>query len=124
MIRGTTAQFKFKLPYRYDELDTVTITFWQSIANKPNVLVKKVKSNCNVSSDDDYCLCVSLTPSETLMFSDKLKAKVQLRAISGANTFASREQLITVYPINNEVIDTELPPPDKNGWVILDGEKI
>ena len=29
MIRGTTAQFKFKLPYAKNELQWITMKFWQ-----------------------------------------------------------------------------------------------
>ena len=124
MIRGTTAQFKFNLPCTYDELDLVTITFWQPENNSPYLPIKRVKSECSVAENDPKCLCVSLDPSDTLIFSDKLKARVQLRAQCDGTVFASRQHLITVYPINDETIDTELPKPDTEGWVILDGEKI
>lgn len=124
MIRGTTAQFKFKLPYRADELDLVTITFWQPNSNDPYLPIRKVRDQCSVPEEDSYCLCVSLTPAETMRFSDQFKARVQLRAERNGTFFASRQELITVYPINDENIDTEFPEPDKEGWVILDGEKI
>lgn len=124
MIRGTTAQFKFKLPYKAAELDLVTITFWQPNNNDLHEPIKKVKDQCSVSEDDPYCLCVSLTPAETMRFSDKLKARVQIRAEYNGTFFASRQELITVYPINDENIDTELPEPEDEGWVILDGERI
>ena len=124
MIRGTTAQFKFKLPYKFDELDTATITFWQSSVSGAKVLVKRVKDQCSKADNDEYSLCVSLQPEDTLLFTDKLKAKVQLRAVHAGTAFASKEELITVYPINDEVIDTELPKPSEEGYVILDGEEI
>ena len=124
MIRGTTAQFKFKLPYKFSELNPIKIVFWQPGNNDRYLPIEKTETHCSQSDDDEYCLCVSLDPKETMRFSDKLKARVQLRAYHNGAAFASRQQLITVYPINDEVIDTELPEPDGEGWVILDGENI
>lgn len=123
MIRGTTAQFKFKLPCKVEELVSATITFWQPENNNSDWPIKKNKDHCSISENDPCCLCVSLTPSETMRFSDKLKARVQLRAQYGDTIFASRQQLVTVYPINDAVIDPEFPAP-KDDWIILDGEKI
>lgn len=122
MIRGTTAQFKFKLPYLADAVDRVTITFWQPGNNDPYLPIRKVSSNCTIS--DPYSICVSLDPADTMRFSDKFKAKVQLRAEYNGTVFASREQLITVYPINDAAIDGELPLPSGEGWVYLDGENV
>lgn len=124
VIRGTTAQFKFKLPYLVDSLDRVAITFWQPGNNDDILPIKKNEDHCSQADNDPYCLCVSLDPSETLRFSDKFKARVQLRAEVGSTIFASREQLITVYPINEEIIDPDIPDPDKEGWVNLDGGEI
>lgn len=121
MIRGTTAQFKFKLPYLAEDVSSATITFWQPGNNDFGEPIRRTLSDCSKS---DYTLYVSLDPASTMRFSDKFKAKVQLRAQSGGTIFASREQLITVYPINDAVIDPELPPPDEEGWIILDGESV
>jgi hypothetical protein len=73
-------------------------------------------------------LCVSLTPDETIRFSEKRKAKVQMRAqhmLSGT-IFGSRTQLVTVYPMNDEIIEEDpmMPAENKEGWIILDGETI
>lgn len=123
MIRGTTAQFRFKLPCRVDELVSATITFWQQGNNNSYLPIKRIKDQCVESDNDPCCLCVSLTPSETMRFSDKLKARVQIRAQYGDTIFASKQQLITVYPINDDVVDPEFPEPQDN-WVILDGEPV
>ena len=120
MIRGTTAQFKFKLPCTTDELVSASVVFWQN-GNKSFQPIKRVKDQCALL-DGNY-LCVSLTPSETLRFSDKYKAQVQLRGQYDQTTFASRTEFITVYPINEEAMDAEYPD-DKEGYIILDGEKI
>ena len=137
MIRGTTAQFKFELPCMANELDSATIVFWQEGVKNDYLPIKKNLLNCSMEGKYLY---VSLTDSETFMFSDKLKARVQLvantRAIVDAETkeeiepsvrFASRTSLITVHPINDEIVDEnpeDTAPTDENGWVILDGQEI
>jgi hypothetical protein len=83
---------------------------------------------------------VTLTASETKRFTDKLKARMQLvartRAIINSETgeeiepsvrFASRISLVTVHPINDDIIEDnpgDIAPTDEDGWVILDGEAI
>ena len=131
MIRGTTAQFKFKLPYKKSELLWANIQFWQpgnpGIGNP--LPITKTLQHCTGPEDVEE-LCVALLPEETMRFSDKFKAKVQLRAYNKdtASVFASRQQSITVYPLNDAIINPEdsIPPiPDNNeGWVIFDGESI
>lgn len=127
MIRGTNAQFKFKLPYTKSELEWVTIRFWQS--NNPSTLlpITKTLQHCD-GPDDSVELCVSLTADETARFSDKYKAKVQMRAMhktSGA-IFGSRPQLITVYPMHDAEIngDPTIPPVSGDDFIILDGSTV
>ena len=70
----------------------------------------------------------NLNPEETSRFSDQLKAYVQLRAqTEDGITFASNQELITIYPINNEMIaeDPDLPVPEPgDSVVLLDGSTI
>ena len=129
MIRGTTAQFRFKIPYKKEELLWATMKFWQPGNNgtpMAQLPITKKLEHCS-ETDDSYELCINLTANETLRFSDKLKARVQLRAqtIDGA-TFASRETLVSVYPINDDIVtdDPEFPGPDNMGLIILDGKPI
>ena len=129
MIRGTTAQFKFKLPYKKGEIAWATIKFWQP-GNEGNTYgslpITKRLEDCTGFDDLDE-ICVSLTAEETMRFSDRLKAKTQLRAqTSDGVVFASQQELITVYPINDDIVtdDPSLPPADDDGWIILDGETI
>ena len=118
MIRGTTAQFKFKLPYSYSELEWITIDFWQPGNPSGNLPITKTKTHCDGSSQDE--VCVSLSAAETAYFSDKYKAKVQLRAKPKVGAaFGSKQQLITVYPMYNIAGDG----PD-DGYVTLDGGSI
>ena len=111
MIRGTTAQFKFKLPYTKEELEWATITFWQSSNHSLLPITKKLE-HCSAPNDSNE-LCVSLTAEETARFSDKYKAMVQLRAQPfGGIVFGSKQQLITVYPMLDDIIEDK----DNNGY--------
>ena len=173
MIRGTTAQFKFKLPCAKGNLLYATVKFWQpgnsgtleaplpitkrladcyGFESSEQINIEKwnsgnyeeIKSNLGISgkswnelTDEEKKkfatesfeeLCVSLTAEETLRFSDQSKAKVQLRAQQKDGTvFASHQQLITVYPIIDDIItDDPSFPEDENsdGLIVLDGKPI
>ena len=126
MIKGTTAQFKFKIPYPINELQWVTIKFWQP-GNDDTVGLPIIKQKMHCDAEDNSKeLCVSLTAIETLRFSTKLKARVQLRAqhISGL-VFGNKEKLVPVYPLDDDLTqDPVLPGETEDGWVILDGKEI
>lgn len=127
MIRGTTAQFKFKLPYTKDELTWATIKFWQP--NNPNELlpITRKLDDC-ATTDNPMELCVSLTAEETSRFVEKYKAKVQLRAqhAYSGTVFGSRPELVTVYPMSDDILeeDSTMPSVNDEGWIILDGETV
>jgi hypothetical protein len=127
MIRGTTAQFKFKSPYPKSELEWATVKFWQP--NNPSTLlpITKTLNDCALSNDS-YELCFSLTAEETSRFLDKYKAKVQLRAlhrVTGA-VFGCKPQLVAVYPMSDDIIEENpmFPEESEDGFTILDGENI
>lgn len=124
MIRGTSAKFKFKLPCKKGELKWTTIKFWQP--NNPSRLlpIKKTLNHCG--GDDELPeLCVSLLAEETTRFSDKYKAKVQLRAEYNGVVFGSKDILITVYPMPDDIIENDpTMPAEEEGWVVLDGQVI
>ena len=128
MVRGTTAQFKFNLPYDFNDLKVVKITFWQPGNNgpekkRPLPIIKGLESF--VESQTPKELSVTLTQEETLRFSDKTKAYVQLRATSiDGHSFASKQETLTVYPVYDESILDDgaiTPPPSDDGWSYLDG---
>jgi hypothetical protein len=123
MIRGTTAQFKFKLPYAKDECEWITIKFWQSHNTSRLLPITRTKDDCDAPSDSKE-IYVSLTAEETARFLDKYKAKVQLRAQANGTVFGSKPQLVTVYPMPDDIIgeDPTMPPANEEGWIILDGE--
>ena len=127
MIRGTTAQFKFKIPCTKEELSWATIKFWQDDNMSPYLPITKKLEHCD-APDNSTELYVSLTPDETIRFSEKRKAKVQIRAQHALNgtIFGNRPQLITVYPMNDEILEEDpmMPPVNEEGWIILDGKTI
>jgi hypothetical protein len=127
MIRGTTAQFKFKLPYPKDELYWATIKFWQPNNQSDLLPITKRLIHCD-SSDNSNELHVSLTAEETSRFSEKYKMKVQLRAqhLTNGTVFGSRVESVTVYPMSDSILgdDSTLPAANDDGWVVLDGEEI
>lgn len=137
MVRGTTAQFKFSLPYNYEELKIAQVAFWQPgnsgtidapLPIKKILTEDDIKECCNPDRPKE--LPITLSQSETLRFSDKMKARVQLSAKTLEGTrFASKQELITVYPLYDDSIlgDDVDPTPDDadgDGWIILDGETI
>lgn len=128
MVRGTTAQFQFKMPYNYSEVSMVKITFWQEGNDGPSesrpLPIIKTLTQCK-PCDDSKKVAITLTEEETLRFSDESKAFVQLRGRSkDGSTFASKQEVVTVYPVYDDNIldDGILPTPAQDGWVILDGE--
>lgn len=125
MIRGTTAQFKFILPYAKSECTSIRIKFWQPNNLSKLLPITRTESDCS-TTDNDKELCVSLTAEETARFSDKYKAKVQLRGQTNGTVFGSRPQLITVYPMLDDIIveDPTIPPENAEGWVVLDGATV
>lgn len=142
MTRGTVAQFQFKLPYSKENVQSAEVVFWQSNNSgldddfplpikKGYALETSVDGSIVTSGPwnwiDDNTLAVKLWQQETLTFSDKYKARVQLRAKSTDGlVFASPQEVITVYPIYGDypLGDEIIPAPDEEGTIILDGEDI
>jgi hypothetical protein len=132
MIRGTTAQFKFVLPYDRSQIEKATIVFWQDgndgTAEAPLPIYKSLEQ-C-LATDNPREISVTLSKGETLRFSEKRKAYVQLTATTIEGTrFGSKQELITVYPIFDDSVlgDDITPTPggeEENGWIILDGKPI
>ena len=128
MIRGTAQPFNFKIPCNFNELNSVTITFSQDNYNGPDIArplpIVKVLSQCRQGSSSKE-LIVILNKEETLRFTDKRKAYVQIigEVIDGL-PFGNKPEMITVYPALNDDITPSIPSPDYNGVVILDGSAI
>ena len=61
-----------------------------------------------------------------MRFTDKYKAKVQMRAQhNNGLVFASKEKVITVYPLDRDLSqDAILPGETDDGWIVLDGQPV
>lgn len=129
MIRGTTQTFKFQIPYDFNQISHLNVTFWQKGYNGPadnrKLPIIKIKSDCRWSTEDKE-ISVTLQPEETARFLDDRKAYAQLSATLESNLrFASRVQEITVYPIyNDSPFGDIIMPSEDNGLTILDGGEI
>ena len=125
MTRGTTAPFRFTLPYTKGELSWVTVEFWQS--NNPSSLLPITKTLEDFYDEDNSKeLHISLTEEETARFSDKYKAKMQFRAQHASTGLVfgnEKPQLITVYPMfeDNKII---IPGTSEDDLIIFDGQSI
>ncbi len=128
MIRGTTANFRFKLPYIVQQVKTATINFWQKnnsgTLDAPLPIIKNLKS-CT-TTDDPYELSVTLSPHETARFSATLKGNVQLDAVTIEGVkFGCKPQLFNVYPNKNPLPGIpDDPLPGGDGIIIFDGGTI
>ena len=72
-------------------------------------------------------LYVTLTAAETMRFSDKYKAKMQLRGklLSSGRVFGCKHRLLPVYPINDDLLSDDVNvSTDNSEWVIFDGTTI
>ena len=130
MIRGTNAQFVFKLPYNFNQLASAKIMFWQNYNNGPSISrplpIIKILSQCSQSKTPNE-LCVTLNQEETLRFVDDYKAYVQLRAVTvDGIPIASKQKTITVEPAYDDSVldDDVIPTPEYNGYIYLDGQTI
>ena len=127
MIRGTSQEFRFKLPYAYNTVNELCAIFGQDNYQGPTqyrpLPIVKIKDQGR--RVDAYHWSVTLNSEETLRFSNKRKAKVRLigKTKSGAS-FATKESLINVYG-DNSILDGDiLLTPTDQGLVILDGQPI
>jgi hypothetical protein len=142
MIRGTTAQFKFKLPYTKENVESIEVVWWQhghSGINRdfPLPIAKQYKRTFDADGAivtsgpwnwlDDRTIGVKLWQQETITFSDKRKAYVQMRGKSvDGHVFASDQELVTVYPIYGDYVfgDEIIPAPNEDGMTVFDGGDI
>ena len=131
MIRGTTAQFKFKMPYSIKDVSALKSTFWQENYNGPSksrvLPIIKTMNQCILNIFNNEIL-VSLDTEETSRFKDDRKAYVQLRGKTvNGSTFGSKRGLVPVYPGDDSILDdniTPTPTPEDSGLIILDGNAV
>mgnify|MGYP003296717900 CR=1 FL=1 len=130
MVRGTNQEFRFKLSCNFADLATIRVMFWQDNYNGPAswrpLPIIKVRSQCAACDEANQC-SVTLNQEETLRFSDKRKAKIQLRGVThDGRPIATMEHLIKVYPVyDDSILDGDiLPTPTYEDLIILDGQNI
>lgn len=131
MIQGTTQDFKFKMPYDYQDVPLITVVFWQNGNNGPEesrpLPIIKYHDDCKPSKNNNKEITITLLPEETARFLDDRKAYVQLTGTtnSGIRFGNSPPKEITVYPIcNDSVLGDIVPSSESNGLIILDGGEI
>lgn len=103
-------------------VDTLIIT--PDIVDNSDGMIELTFVNESNNSNELY---VVLTAEETMRFSDKHKAKMQLRArcLSNGRVFSHLPRIITVYPINDELFEDYIIPSDTgDDWIVLDGGSI
>ena len=137
MVRGTTAPFKFNVPYVWEDICALEATFTQKQDDGNQLVIIKeydTRWGGNINpggfapdTNNLNVVYVSLDPVETLQFSDKRKAQVQIKAYApGYGTVASKPVKFTVYPVNNDSIleDPGTPSPTDKSVRVLDAGKI
>lgn len=98
----------------------ITLEVIEDVSNKTQLIFVNEVNNSNE-------LYVTLTAEETMRFSDKHKAKMQLRGklLSDGRVFGCKPKLIAVYPTNDDLLDDDIAGPEADyGWVVLDGEPV
>lgn len=132
MIRGVSEVFRFALPCQCKDLKSIKFVCGQTNNSGPSASrplpIVKVLSQC-LMEENPPCISIQLNQEETLRFSDKRKAYVQLRGETKSGTpVACRKQYITVYPaVDDSILDSDviLPTPvPGEDWVYLDGGSI
>ena len=131
MIRGTTQEFKFIMPYDYEDVPLITVVFSQNNNDGPEesrpLPIIKYHDDCRPSVDNSKEISVTLLPEETARFLDDRKVYVQLTGTttSGIRFGNSPPKEITVYPIHNDsVLGDIVPSSESSGFMILDGGNI
>ena len=118
MIRGANAQFKFKLPYNYSELETVKITFWQDENNGPALNrplpIVKILAQCSPTQDPKE-LTITLNQEETLRFSEERKGWTQLRGVTidGIPIASKKRDFTSEWQDRTEAVKKDVPHLDK-----------
>lgn len=127
MIKGTTAPFKFKVPYAFDEITKIVAVFDQKHydgTTEAPLPIKKVydmlseptrNDGFSVSDDNNMEVHTALTPYETMRFSEKEKgyAQIQVWYADRDITVASKLNKFSVYPVMNEDIVDVFEPSEQ-----------
>lgn len=126
MIRGTTTKFVFEMPYRFSELESVQIKFWQDnhdgLYHGHTLPIFKVLEHCKAQPLEPMQINVVLSCEETLRFTDGRKAYVEFSGITySGEEFGRNKEMFTVYPASDNSISEAdvLPTPYYNDWYYI-----
>ena len=123
MIRGTTAPFKFIIPYPFDEVSKIVATFKQKhnkgIGN-PIPIMKMYDTSASrndgfaASEQNPTEVYITLNPEETLRFSDKEKGYIQIQVYYQGRDIAVSNvpEKFTVYPVFNDTPIVDMEPTE------------
>ena len=89
MIRGTTPTHTFTLPFAAEEITQLSIAYAQG----EEIVLEKELSDCKL---DGYTVSVELSETDTLKFSHRKQAEIQLRVGIGETRLASNVIYVTV----------------------------
>ena len=102
LIRGADTRFIFDLPCGCTEITSAKVIFWQP-SNQQLPITKPINDIIAAQLSDKQ-LKVDLTKTETLKFSDKRKAYVQIALTKTDSTCVpGLAEMITVYPARDEL---------------------
>lgn len=100
MIRGTTPTHRFTIPIDAELVKEVRITYEQD----GKLLVEKTEKDCTI---EEKTLSVKLTQEDTLKFSSKKKADLQVRILTTNDTALATEILkLEIEDVLNEEVLT------------------
>lgn len=100
MIRGTTPTHHFTIPIEAELVKEVRITYEQD----GKLLVEKTEEDCTI---EEKTLSVRLTQEDTLKFSSKKKAELQVRILTTNGTALATEILkLEIEDVLNEEVLT------------------
>lgn len=137
MIRGTTAPFKFVVPYAFQEITRIEAVFWQKHhkgTDEAPLPIEKIYNGLENGRNDGFAaptleskeVHTTLTPEETFRFSENEKGYAQVKVFYADRNLivSSKEQKFTVYPSHNDdpiIVD---PPEVMDDLYVFDAGAI
>ena len=102
IVRGATKEHSFNLPFKYDLVDYIVITYTQdgSIILTKEFSKEKFELEFKVAEFDRSLVYYTLSEDETLLFKPDVPVQVQLKA-----AFGDDHRIITSDIYNVEVVD-------------------
>lgn len=92
IMRGTTPEHRFRLPFEADIWDTIFITYSQDY----KTVFEKDISSCTIG---DHMISVTLTQKETLLLQRDRPTEIQMALKSGDRVVRSRIKRVETYRV-------------------------